>query len=66
LIADIRKIFFVCEKYYSYDANSIRISRTLESFFEAELKNTLGAKASKIGDTEDLSIDKHKKKKEKK
>jgi hypothetical protein len=34
---DIRKIFSVCEKYYSYHPISIRVSRTLESFFENKL-----------------------------
>jgi len=38
LNTDIRKLFSVCEKYYSYDPNSIRISRTLEVFFESEIK----------------------------
>ena len=35
---DVRRIFAVCEKYYNYDPSSIRISRTLESFFESEVK----------------------------
>ena len=37
VINDINKIFEVCEKYCSYDPNSIRISRTLEGFFENQL-----------------------------
>jgi hypothetical protein len=37
LTSDVRKIFYVCEKYYGYDSTSIRISRTLESFFENEI-----------------------------
>lgn len=37
LIADIRRIFNVAEKYYTYDSNSIRISRILESYFENEI-----------------------------
>lgn len=38
LVQDIKKIFKICEKYYSYDATSLRISRILEQHFEQELK----------------------------
>lgn len=38
LCADIRKIFQVCEKYFNFDPISIRVSRTLESYFENEIK----------------------------
>jgi hypothetical protein len=38
IIADIRRVFQVCEKCYSHDPTSLRISRTLEGFFENELK----------------------------
>lgn len=50
LISDVRKIFNVCEKYYSYDSTSIRISRTLESYFENEL-----SKANKAMNAQDSS-----------
>jgi len=38
VLADLRNVFNVCEKFYSYDPTSLRISRTLESFFENEVK----------------------------
>ena len=47
IITDIRKVFQVCEKFYGYDANSIRISRTLEAFFEGELKSYYKAQNKK-------------------
>jgi len=45
LVQDIKKIFKICEKYYSYDPTSLRISRTLEQYFEQELK-TVNARSS--------------------
>jgi len=47
IIGDVRKIFQICEKYYSYDPTSIRISRTLEAYFEQELKNASATSTSK-------------------
>lgn len=38
LLADVRKIFTICEKYYTYDPVSIRVCRTLETYFENEVK----------------------------
>ena len=48
VINDIKKIFEVCEKYCSFDPNSIRISRTLEGFFENQL-NKMNKKPVKAG-----------------
>lgn len=50
IAADVRRVFNVCEKYYSYDANSIRISRTLESFFENEINKLNKSKPGNEGD----------------
>lgn len=52
LLADVRKIFQVCEKYYNYDPVSIRVSRTLESYFETEVKKIDGENAKLDGNAQ--------------
>jgi len=48
LLADMRKVFQVCEFYYNYDPVSIRVNRTLESYFENEIKKLERGEGGKV------------------